>query len=147
MLSRVLLSTVVATAVLASGCSGSKSAAPGTAVTATKSSTTQAQTGESASPTAAETSPAETAAPAGPKLGGDACVQITGGNLDLATATNSQDARKAGDTMEKYDPPADVKAAIEHFVETGGAQFDDPDYDKNNKLIDDWAKQVCPLRG
>jgi hypothetical protein len=49
--------------------------------------------------------------------------------------------------MEKYNPPADVKAAIEHFVETGGAQFGDPDYDKNNKLIDDWVKQICPLGG
>jgi hypothetical protein len=147
MLSRVLLTAVVATAVLAPGCSGSKSTAPSTVVTGTKSTTTQAQTGESASPTAAETSPAETAAPAGPKLGGDACVEITGANLDLATATNNQDAHKAGDTMEKYNPPADVKAAIEHFVETGGAQFGDPDYDKNNKLIDDWVKQICPLGG
>jgi len=24
-------------------------------------------------------------------------------------------------------------------------QFDDPDYDKYNKQIDDWVKQVCPL--
>lgn len=147
MLSRVLLTAVVASAVLASGCSGSKPTAHSTVATGTKSSTTQASTGASASPTAGQTSPTETAPPAGPTLGGDACVEITGGNLDLAAATNKADARKAGDTMEKYDPPADVKAAIDHFVETGGARVDDPDYDKNNKLIDDWVKQVCPMGG
>jgi hypothetical protein len=74
-------------------------------------------------------------------------MDVTGANLDLATATNHDAARKAADTFEKYDPPADVKAAVEHFVGTNGAQFDDPDYDKYNKLIDGWVKQVCPLGG
>ncbi|MEZ0352189.1 hypothetical protein [Mycobacterium sp. pR1184] len=46
--------------------------------------------------------------------------------------------------MEKYNPPAKVKDAIEHFVTTGGAHFDDPDYTKNNKLVSDWVKGVCP---
>jgi hypothetical protein len=59
-------------------------------------------------------------------------------------ATSKDDARKAGDTLEKYNPPGDVKDAIEHFVGTGGAQFDDPDFDKYNKQVKAWVDQVCP---
>jgi hypothetical protein len=139
---RVLLTAVVATALLASGCSSSKPSVPSTVVTGTKTSTTQA----SASPSAEETTTTEEPA-AGAKLDADACMDVTGANLDLATATNHDAARKAADTFEKYDPPADVKDAIEHFVETNGAQVGDPDYDKDNKQIDDWVKQVCPLGG
>jgi hypothetical protein len=124
---------------MASGCSSSKPVVP----SGTKSSSAQAST--SASATAGETTPAE-ASPAD-KLDGDACVEVTGANLDLATATNHDDARKAGDAFEKYDLPTNVKDAVEHFVGTNGAQFDDPDYDKYNKTIDEWVKQVCPLGG
>jgi hypothetical protein len=139
---RVLLTAVVATALLASGCSSSKPSVPSTVVTGTKTSTAQA----SASPSAEETTTTEEPA-AGAKLDADACMDVTGANLDLATATNHDAARKAADTFEKYDPPADVKNAVEHFVETNGAQVGDPDYDKDNKQIDDWVKQVCPLGG
>jgi hypothetical protein len=83
----------------------------------------------------------------GAKLDANACMDVTGANLDLATATNHDAARKAADTFEKYGPTADVKDAVEHFVGTNGAQVDDPDYDKYNKLIDGWVKQVCPLGG
>jgi hypothetical protein len=51
---------------------------------------------------------------------------------------------KAAETLEKYNPPAKVKEAIEHFVTTGGAHLDDPDYTKYNKLVSDWVKGVCP---
>ena len=54
-------------------------------------------------------------------------------------------ARKAGDAFEKYDLPVSVEEAVEHFVGTGGAQFDDPQYDKYNNAIESWIKQVCPL--
>jgi hypothetical protein len=142
---RVLVSVVAATVVLASGCSSNKPTLPSHPST-TKSSPAQA----SASPSAEQTAPPAEAAPGadqGPatKLDGDACVAVTGANLDLATATNHDAARKAADTFEKYDLPSDVKDAVEHFVDTNGAQFDDPDYDKYNKLIDDWVKQSCPL--
>jgi hypothetical protein len=137
---RILVAAVVATALLASGCSSSKPTVPSPA----KSSSAQASA--SASATAKETTQAEPQAPA-ETLDGNACVDVTGANLDLATATNHDDARKAGDTFEKYNPPADVREAIEHFVGTNGAQFDDPNYDKYNKTIDDWVKQVCPLGG
>jgi hypothetical protein len=136
---RILVGAVMATALLASGCSSSKPAVPSTAKSAS------AQASMSASATAEETTPA--AAPPAEKLDGNACVEVTGANLDLATATNHDDARKAGDAFEKYDLPANVKDAIEHFVATNGAQFDDPDYGKYNKTIDDWVKKVCPLGG
>jgi hypothetical protein len=84
-------------------------------------------------------------APAGTPLGADACVEITQANLDLATATNADDARKAGEAFTKYDLPASVNDAVQHFVGTGGAQFDDPQYDKYNNAIESWIKQVCPL--
>ena len=142
---RVLLSVVAATVVVASGCSSGKPTVPSHPTT-TKSSTAQA----SASPSADQTAPPAAATPgedqgSAAKLGGDACVAVTGANLDLATATNHDAARTAADTFEKYDLPSNVKDAVEHFVDTNGAQFDDPDYDKFNKLIDDWVKQVCPL--
>ncbi len=145
---RILLSVVAAGAVagvLAAGCSSNKPTVP-THPSTTASSTAQA----SASPSAEQPAPSGEP-PAGSdegsatKLDGDSCVAVTGANLDLATATNHDAARKAADTFEKYDLPSDVKDAVEHFVDTNGAQFDDPDYDKYNKLIDNWVKSVCPL--
>jgi hypothetical protein len=91
------------------------------------------QAGSSQPPAAAE------------RLDGSSCVEITQANVDLATATNADAARKAGDAFEKYDLPAPVKEAVEHFVGTRGAQFDDPQYDKYNNAIEGWIKQVCPL--
>jgi hypothetical protein len=139
MFHRLVIAAVVATALLASGCSSSEPSVP------TPAKTTSAQATASASASAEET----TEAPGAPadKLDADACVEVTGANLDLATSTTADDARKAGDAFEKYDLPGEVKDAVEHFVGTNGAQFDDPDYDKYNKTIDDWVKQVCPLGG
>ena len=45
----------------------------------------------------------------------------------------------------QYNPPADVTEAIEHFVGTGGVQYDDPEFDEFNARIDNWIKEVCPL--
>ena len=141
---RVLLTAVVATALLAAGCSGGKPSVPSTGMTGTTSSTAQATPSAQAGapPSTEETTAAQVPTA---KFGGDACMDLTGANLDLATATNHDAARKAADTFEKYDPPADVKDAIEHFVQTNGAQVGDPDYDEYNKRIDAWVKQVCPL--
>lgn len=140
---RFLLTAIVATTLVASGCSGGKPAPQSTAKSPAASATTQ--TSETGAAAPAQTPPAEAPAPAGDQLDANACVEITGANLDLAVATNKDDARKAADTFEKYNPPDDVRTAIEHFAGTGGAQFDDPDYDKYNSLIDNWVKQVCPL--
>ena len=139
---RFLLTAVVATALLASGCSGGKPAPESTSKSSSASATSSASPTATAAP--AQPPPAE-APPAGDQLDANACMEITGANLDLAVATNTNDARKAADTFEKYNPPEDVRTAIEHFAGTGSAQFDDPDYDKYNSLIDSWVKQVCPL--
>ena len=40
--------------------------------------------------------------------------------------------------------PQRSREAIDHFVETGGVQYDDPDYDEYNGRIDAWVKAVCP---
>ncbi|MBI2702875.1 MAG: hypothetical protein CK429_24215 [Mycobacterium sp.] len=71
-------------------------------------------------------------------------MDVTGANLDLLTASDKDAARKAADTLERYNPPSSVKSAIEHFVTTGGAHFDDPDYTKNNEIVKSWVDQVCP---
>jgi hypothetical protein len=95
------------------------------------------QSAESSSPPSADDA-------SGTRLDGEACVAITGANLDLSAASNAQDARTAADTLEKYEPPQSAQDAIEHFVQTGGAQFDDPDYKKFNAALDKWVHQVCP---
>jgi hypothetical protein len=69
---------------------------------------------------------------------------VSGANVDLLASSDKDAARKAADTLEKYNPPANVKEAIEHFVTTGGAHFDDPDYTKYNKVLSGWVKGVCP---
>ena len=78
------------------------------------------------------------------QLDGEACVEVTGANLDLAVASNAEDARVAADTLDKYEPPRSVQDAIEHFVESGGAQFDDPSFNEYNDAIEKWVHQVCP---
>jgi hypothetical protein len=139
---RLLLTAVVVPALLASACAGGKPAPQSTSPSTTAAASAQATPGATAAP--AETSSAAAPAPAN-QLDPDACVEITGANLNLAVATSAEDARKAADTFEKYDPPADVRTAIEHFASTNGAQYDDPDYDQYNSVIDNWVKQVCPL--
>lgn len=59
-------------------------------------------------------------------------------------ARKPEDARSSADTLEKYGPPDSVKAAIEHFVTTVGAQPNDPDLDTNRDTITGWVKQICP---
>ncbi len=140
---RLLLTAVVATAMLTSGCSGDKPDSQSSKKSETASASTP--TSQTAPAAPAQTAPPAAPPPAGDTLDANACVEITGANLDLAVATNAEDARKAADTFEKYDPPGDVREAIEHFASTNGAQFDDPDYDRFNSLIDNWVKQVCPL--
>lgn len=140
---RLLITAVLAVALLASGCSGNKPAPQAT----TKSSTASATASQalSAAPAPPESSPAAAAPAPADQLDPNACVELTGANLDLAVATNAADARKAADIFEKYDPPSDVKEAIEHFASTNGAQINDPDYDRYNTLIDTWVKQTCPM--
>jgi hypothetical protein len=136
---RRALAVVTASVLLLAGCGGGKVTV--TSSSAKPSASTSAAQSSDSTPT--EQSPGD--AQPGATLDPSACTDITGANLDLAVATNAEDAQKAADVFAKYNPPADVQDAINHFVSTHGAQFDDPDFDKYNKLIDEWVKGVCPL--
>jgi hypothetical protein len=72
------------------------------------------------------------------------CLDLGMAKDNLMIATKADSARKNADTLEKYDPPDSVKAAIEHFVTTIGAQPSDPDLDAQRTLIANWLKQICP---
>jgi hypothetical protein len=106
---------------------------------------TSAATTSAAAAESTESSPAPPADDAGgTRLDGEGCLAVTQANLDLSAASNAQDARTAADTLEKYSPSQSAQDAIEHFVKTGGAQFDDPSYKKFNDALDKWVHQVCP---
>jgi hypothetical protein len=132
---RWLFAAVVITATLITGCSSGKT-------TTASTSAHPASSGKSAAAASSESSTTETA-PVTP-LDTSKCVDVTGANVDLLAASDKDAARKAADTLEGFNPPTSVKSAIEHFVSTGGAHFDDPDYTKNHKILDDWVKAVCP---
>jgi hypothetical protein len=134
---RWIAAVVASSALLLAGCGGSK---PTTNAPSSASST---DTSSSAASTAAESSTTE-AAPQ-QSLDPSACTDVAGANLDLAVANNAEDAKKAADVFAKYNPPPDVQEAIDHFVSTKGAQFDDPDYQEFNTRIDEWVKVVCPM--
>lgn len=132
---RFLAAAGVAALVLA-GCSSPKvTIRPPTSTTNT--STAAAQSTESSPEPPADDS-------GGTRLDGEACLAITQANLDLSAASNAQDARTAADILEKYSPSPSAQDAIEHFVQTGGAQFDDPSYKASNDALDKWVHQVCP---
>lgn len=134
MVHRRVFAAIVIAASLTSSCSGGKH------IHSSHTSTS----GVSASHTESGTIIA-TATSSAPRLDSSECVDVTGANLDLLTASDEAAARKAADTLERYAPPGSVKDAIEHFVGTGGAQFDDPGYTKNSKILDGWVKEVCPV--
>jgi hypothetical protein len=142
MAQRWLFAAIGITAMLISGCSFGKTthttithSAP--ALSSSAPSTSAAAPSSQSTTTTTETAPVT-------QLDSNQCVEVTGANVDLLTASDKDAARKAADTLEGYNPPSSVKAAIEHFVTTGGAHFDDPDYTKNNQTLDAWVKQVCP---
>ncbi len=135
MSSRLLFAAVAISTTLLTGCSGGKTtSAPSSASPASSSKTSAAASSEtSATPTASVT-----------PLDSSQCVTVDGANSDLLTASDKDAARKAADTLETFNPSAAVKSSIEHFVGTGGAHFDDPDYTKNQKAIKDWVAALCP---
>lgn len=136
MVNRYAVVATVAAALLASGCSN-KVEVPRT----TKSLSAQVSS-TSAKPTKSAT---ETESPSASKpLDSSACAEVTQANLDLALASTGDEARKPADILLKYNPPSSVAQAIEHFVGTGGAQFDDPDFQTNNDKVEKWVKEVCP---
>ncbi len=140
MAKRWWIAAVVVTATLTAGCTSSKTTVVHSSGPSSPAKSTSASSSSSASSseaTSTESAPVTT-------LDSSQCVDVTGANLDLLTASDKDAARKAADTLERYNPPSSVKSAIEHFVTTGGAHFDDPDYTKNNEIVKSWVDQVCP---
>ncbi len=135
MSTKFLFAAVAISAMLMTGCSSGKTTTASTSATPAPSSKTSAAA--SSETTAIETAPVT-------PLDSSQCVTVDGANSDLLTASDKDAARKAADTLESYNPPPSVKSAIEHFVGTGGAHFDDPDYTKNQKAIKDWVAALCP---
>lgn len=134
---RWVFAAVVVIAALLAGCSSSKTTTVHAGSSTGKSTSTSAAATSSSEASSTESAPVT-------QLDSSQCVDVTGANLDLLTASDKDAARKAADTLESYSPPSKVKAAIEHFVTTGGAHFDDPDYTKNNNIVKEWVSQVCP---
>jgi hypothetical protein len=137
------VATAAAAVLLASGCSSDEP--PGTAPSdeASASSSAPSPGPESPGTVGGEESPAALA-PQAP-LGSEGCIDVTSANLNLAVADNAEEARTAADVIAGFDPPASVSEALEHFVATGGVQFDDPEFNEFNSRIDNWVKAVCPL--
>jgi hypothetical protein len=127
---------MVALAILAAGCSNGTSQS-GSTSSQTPSSTSQATT--SSPPTSPPSPSTQTGA-----FDQSTCLDISFTKDNLMVAQKPEDARKFADTLEKYSPPDPVKAAIEHFVTTVGAQPNDPDLNANRDALVGWIKQVCP---
>lgn len=122
---------------MAAGCSSNDSSSGSTSSTTPSSNASATQ-----SSSAAATS-SSAAAPAG-ALDDSTCLDIGFAKDNLMIASSTDKARANADTLEKYSPPDPVKAAIEHFVTTVGAQPNDAELDTNRNAITDWLKQVCP---
>ncbi|WP_156763550.1 hypothetical protein [Mycobacterium scrofulaceum] len=131
---RITCAGLVAVAIVTAGCSNDSSPSA--------SSSSQSPTSTSSAP-AASPSPTTSSAQA-PSFDQSTCLDISFAKDNLMVANNSDKARKYADTLEKYGPPDTVKAAIEHFVTTGGARPTDADLDSNRDLITNWIKQACP---
>ncbi|OBH29191.1 hypothetical protein A5692_01815 [Mycobacterium sp. E342] len=127
---------LVAIAIVTAGCSNDSSP--------TTSSSSQSRTSSSQPPAASPspTTPASSSAQA-QSFDQSTCLDISFAKDNLMVANNPEKARKYADTLEKYGPPETVKAAIEHFVTTGGAQPNDADLNSNRDLITNWIKQAC----
>jgi hypothetical protein len=74
------------------------------------------------------------------------CAEVNDAGVDVLAGSDSDGARRAANVIESYNPPPSAKNAIEYFVSAGGAHFDDRDYPKNYKVLDDWLKQICPAQ-
>jgi hypothetical protein len=80
----------------------------------------------------------------GGKLSATECVDVASANLDLVTATSKSAAEAAAEKLNAFDPPSDVKDAIETFAKNGGPDYTDPKTGDLATLITDWIKTICP---
>ena len=134
-LDRTTFAAMLAVAVVTAGCSSGTSPS-GPTSSQTPSSSSQVPASPAATPPGSPTQ-------AGP-FDQPTCLDISFTKDNLMVAQKPEDARRFADTLEKYSPPDPVKAAIEHFVTTVGAQPNDPDLTANRDALTGWIKQVCP---
>ncbi|WP_156689418.1 hypothetical protein [Mycobacterium sp. Marseille-P9652] len=134
-LTRTTVAAIAAVAAVAAGCSNGKS----------PSGSTSSQPPSSSSVTSSQPMPPSSSAAPGGALDQSTCLNISFTKDNLMVAQKQDDARRFADTLEKYSPPEPVKAAIEHFVTTVGAQPTDPDLDVNRDQLTNWIKQICPM--
>lgn len=130
---------VLAAALLLAGCSGDKQPAP----PATSTSSAPAQS------TSAAPSTPDAGAPPSPtnrQLDGGTCLQLTGAVVNLMSGASPDDAKAAGDTINGFHPPADVQAAVTHFVKTNGLHTTDPDRAQFSRTLNNWVEQQCPVQ-
>jgi len=140
-LNRFTVAGMVAIAAITAGCSSGTSPSGSTSSQPPSASSSGAQT-SSPTPTSSQLTTPPSAQ--GGSFDESTCLDISFAKDNLMVAGNPGDARRYADTLEKYGPPDPVKAAIEHFVTTGGVQPNDADLDANRNLITDWLKQICP---
>jgi hypothetical protein len=138
-----LVSAGICVVALASGCFGKTQAPKSSASSSGASSASSSASSSAASPaqtsSSAQSGPAQASPP-----DAQGCVDITSARLDLIVASTSDQARPAADTLEKWSPPDKVKDAIEHLVDAGGGQINDPGFNDANSAIEDWVKEICP---
>ncbi len=133
---RTTCAGLVAIAIVAAGCSNDSSPSA--------SSSSQSPTASSQAPASSPTTTSPSSSAQAQSFDQSTCLDISFAKDNLMVANNPEKARKYADTLEKYGPPDTVKAAIEHFVTTGGAQPNDADLNTNKDLITNWIKQACP---
>jgi hypothetical protein len=80
----------------------------------------------------------------GAKLTPQECLDVASANLDLVTANSKDEAEAAAEKLNAFDPPSDVKKAIETFAENGGPDYTDPKTGDYAALITEWMKSICP---
>ncbi|OBJ40345.1 hypothetical protein A5630_24985 [Mycolicibacterium mucogenicum] len=130
---------VLAAALLLTGCSGDKQPAQPT----TSTSSAPAQTSASAPSTPAAEAPPS---PTSRQLDGGTCLQLTGAVVNLMSGASPEDSKAAGDTINGFHPPADVQAAVTHFVKTNGLHSSDPDRSQYSRTLNNWVEQQCPVQ-
>jgi hypothetical protein len=75
-----------------------------------------------------------------------ACSKVQAPTISTpASATSSASAAASATSPSASDAgTGSAGQPLDSAAWTGGAQFDDPDFTKNNHAIDAWVKQVCP---
>ncbi len=130
---------VLAAALLLAGCSGDKQPPQ---PTTSSSSAPAPSTAAAPSTPAAEAPPSPTSR----QLDGGTCLQLTGAVVNLMSGASPDDAKTAGDTISGFHPPADVQAAVTHFVKTNGLHSSDPDRTQFSRTLNNWVEQQCPVQ-